>query len=131
MERTNTLENNRLTYYGFLEDKIISELTVVINSNDTMIKDINELINDKTVYLTGFRTDIDYQNKGYFKKLYKFVEQGLKNKGYKHLFLGFEPKEVKNMMIYFKYGFKEYIKTSSEQYSNGEKIIVNYYRKDL
>lgn len=35
------------------------------------------------------------------------------------------------MQIYFKWGFKSYIKTDYEYYPNGEKVIVNYYKKSI
>ena len=61
----------------------------------------------------------------------------LRNRGYKELCLGVEPCEVKNMQIYFKYGFTNYIKTNIE-YLPGKDInskpieeIVNYYYKEI
>ena len=64
------------------------------------------------------------------------MENDLKMRGYKKLTLGVEPCEDKNMMIYFKWGFTEFIKTDYEEYpvSNGkkhEKIMVNYYAKRI
>ena len=45
--------------------------------------------------------------------------------------LGIEPNEIRNMQIYFKWGFKSYIKTDYEYYPNGEKVMVNYYKKSI
>lgn len=59
------------------------------------------------------------------------MESNLKSKGFEILTLGVEPCEVRNILIYFNWGFTNYIKTSYEIYSDGEKIIVNYYGKDL
>ena len=65
------------------------------------------------------------------------MESDLKQRGYKRLTLGVEPCEVKNMMIYFKYGFTNFIKTDIEEYpkendkKEAEKILVNYYSKEL
>ncbi len=91
----------------------------------------DKLINETTAYLTGFRTNKEYNNKGYFSKLYKFMESDLKQKGYKSLTLGVEASEVRNMMIYFSYGFTKYIKSENETYPDGKSILVNYYQKDL
>ena len=58
-------------------------------------------------------------------------------RGYTTLTLGVEPSEIKNIMIYFKYGFTNYIKTDYEvEPSKNEKekpvkILVNYYSKNL
>ena len=33
----------------------------------------NNLVGEKTAYLTPFRTNKEFENKGYFSKLYKFT----------------------------------------------------------
>lgn len=74
----NMKENNTIVYYGILDGTIISEATAFIsNTNDT-----NELVNENTSYLSAFRTRKEYQGKGYFSKLYKFMEDDLKSRGY-------------------------------------------------
>lgn len=123
--------NNRIVYMGILEDKIITECTAIISENDLDIQNKEDLIGNGKVYLTAFRTNKEYENKGYFSKLYKFMEQDLISRGYKIFTLGVEPSEVRNIQIYFKWGFTKYIKTDYEYYPNGEKVIVNYYEKDV
>ena len=59
------------------------------------------------------------------------MEEDLKKKGFTSLTLGVEPSEIRNIQIYFKWGFTKYIKTDYEFYSDDEKIIVNYYEKKL
>ena len=77
----NMKEKNTIVYYGILNGTIISEATAFIsNTNDT-----NELINENTSYVSAFRTRKEYQGKGYFSKLYNFMENDLKNKGYTKL----------------------------------------------
>lgn len=39
--------------------------------------------------------------------------------------------EIRNIQMYFKWGFIKYIKTDYEYYSSGCKVIVNYYEKTL
>ena len=48
----------------------------------------------------AFRTIEDYQGKGYFSKLFKYMIDDLKNKGYKRVTLGVEPEETKNKKRY-------------------------------
>lgn len=127
----NNKNNYRISYYGYLDGEIISEATAIISPLDTTILNSEKLISNDMAYLTGFRTDSKYQNKGYFSKLYKFMEEDLKNRGFTKLSLGVEPQEVKNMMIYFKYGFTNYIKTATETYPTGKTITVNYYYKEI
>lgn len=63
-----------------------------------------------------------YRGKGYFSKLFKYMINDLKEKGYAKAIVGVKPKELINKEIYNHYGFTEYIKTSSELYPDGTKI---------
>ncbi len=121
--------NDAIVYYGLLDGLIICEATAIINKDAYIHGEY--LIDSDTAYLTGFRTNKEYEGMGYFSKLYKFMEDDLINKNYKHLTLGVEACEVRNMMIYFKYGFINYIKSDYEGYPDGKKILVNFYKKDL
>ena len=123
--------NNRIVYMGILDGKIITEATAIISEKDLDMQNKEDLVGNGKVYLSAFRTNKEHQNKGYFSKLYKFMENDLKEKGYKTLTLGVEPCETRNMQIYYKWGFNKYIKTYYEYYPNGEKVIVNYYKKDV
>ncbi len=77
----NMKEKNTIVYYGILNGTIISEATAFISNTD----DTNELVNEHTSYLSAFRTRKEYQGKCYFSKLYKFMENDLKNRGYTKL----------------------------------------------
>lgn len=77
----NMKEKNTIVYYGILNGTIISEATAFVSNTD----DTNELVNEHTSYLSVFRTRKEYQGKGYFSKLYKFMENDLKNRGYTKL----------------------------------------------
>lgn len=123
--------NTRIVYMGLLDNKIITEGTAITNSDDLDIQNKENLVGDKTAYLTAFRTNKEYENKGYFSKLYKYMEEDLKKRGFTTLTLGVEPQETRNIQIYFKWGFTNYIKTDYEYYPNGEKILVNYYSKQI
>ena len=131
----NAKEKRTIVYYGILNGRIISEATAMLSNID--VQNSDGLVDDTTIYLSAFRTVKEYQGKGYFSRLYKFMENDLKKRGYTALTLGVEPSEVKNMMIYFKYGFTNYIKTDYEiepPERDGEaptKIIVNYYKKEI
>ena len=59
------------------------------------------------------------------------MENDLKKRGFTSLTLGVEPNETRNILIYFKWGYTNYIKTAYEYYKEDEKVLVNYYRKDL
>ena len=132
-------DNSRIVYVLEKDGIIISEATAYIKE-EAFIGDINnieELLSDNRVYLSAFRTDKEYRGKGYFSKLFKFMIDDLKSRGYTEACLGVEPCEVTNMEIYFKYGFTNYIKTSIEYLPavNDESLpkeeIVSFYYKKL
>lgn len=133
----NIESGTRVSYYGILKGVTITEATVVISEKDENIQNKNMPVGDKIAYLTAFRTVEPYQGKGYFSKLYKYMENDLKSRGFTKVTLGIEPCEVKNMKIYFNRIFDAFIKTAYEKYpphSEGtepEKIMVNYYSKNL
>ena len=131
----NFKNKDTIVYHGILDGKVISEATAMLSKSE--VQNSEGLVDNNTVYLSAFRTIEEYQGKGYFSKLYKFMENDLAKRGYTTLTLGVEPSEIKNIMIYFKYGFTNYIKTAYEiepsKNENEEpvKILVNYYSKNL
>ena len=118
-----------ISYFGFLDDEIICEATAAIDPK--IVQNPESLVDNETAYLFAFRTNKEYRGQGYFSKLFKFMINDLKNKGYKRVTLGVEPEEVTNKAIYQKYGFTNYVKTCVESYPNGEKITVEYYSKEI
>ena len=116
-----------IPYYGILNGKIICECTAAIDAS--IVQNSENLIDDKTAYLFAFRTISEYENQGYFSKLFKFMLADLKTKGYKRVTLGVEPQEKRNKAIYTKYGFTEHIKDAQETYPDGTIIDVEYYGK--
>ena len=81
-----------IPYYGILNGKIICECTAAIDAS--VIQNSENLIDDKTAYLFAFRTISEYENQGYFSKLFKFMLADLKAKGYERVTLGVEPEEL-------------------------------------
>ena len=124
-------ENSTISYLGFLNNQIICEITAYIE-NSAFIGDISEssgLLSDNMAYLAAFRTNKEYEGKGYFSKLYRFVESDLKERGYTELSLGVGPEAVRNIEIYFHLGFREYIKTLIEKEQGQEEVILFYKKK--
>lgn len=118
-----------VTYYGKLNNKIICETTAMFDEN--IIQNSDKLVGGKTVYLCNFSTDKRHQGKGYFSKLFKFMIDDLKNRGYEKFTLGVEPTETKNIKIYQHLGFNEFIKSGKETYPDGTVIDVDYYEMEL
>lgn len=118
-----------IAYYGILNGKIICETTAVLDKG--IVQNSDDLVDDKTAYLCAFRTIDKYQGKGYFSKLFKFMIDDLKSKGYEKVTLGVEPNETGNLKIYQHLGFNEFIKSARETYPDGTVIDVDYYGMNL
>ena len=118
-----------IAFYGVLNGKVIAEATAVLDINE--VQNGDGLVDRKTAYLCAFRTVKRFQGKGYFSQLFSFMIEILKNRGYEKATLGVEPEDKTNLSIYKKYGFTEYIKSSSEKYPDGTEIIVDYYGMKL
>ena len=131
------LNGSKIVYIGILNDEIISEATVYVKEEAFIgdIEHIDNLISNERAYLCGFRTNKEHEGKGYFSKLYKYMENDLKEKGYRELCLGVEPTETKNISIYNKWGFTNFIKSTIEKVDfdkeDCEGVQVDFYYKDL
>lgn len=123
------INGQSIVYYGILNDKIICETTAMLDKR--IVQNSHCLVDDKTAYLCAFRTIGKYQSKGYFSKLFRFMINDLKNKGYEKFTLGVEPDETKNLKIYQHLGFDEFIKSAQETYPDGTVIDVDYYEMEL
>lgn len=106
-----------------------SEATAMLDK--TAVQNSDGLVDDKTAYLCAFRTIKKYQGKGYFSKLFRFMIDDLKSKGYKKVTLGVEPNETENLKIYKHLGFKEFLKSARETYPDGTVVDVDYYGMKL
>ena len=128
-------EKSTISYLGFLNGESICEMTAYVKDSAFIgdISDPSGLLDSGMAYLAAFRTNKEYEGKGYFGKLYKFVESDLKKRGYSELSLGVGPEAVRNIEIYFHLGFTNYIKTLVEKETeNGtvnEDVIIFYKKK--
>lgn len=114
-----------IPYYGILDGVIICEATAMVDPS--VVQNSAGLVDDNTVYLSAFRTISEFQGKGYFSKLFHYMIDDLRKKGYKKATLGVEPVEVENKEIYAHYGFTEFIKSGKEYYPDGTVIDVEYF----
>ncbi len=94
-----------------LNHTTIYEATAAISKN--VAQNSEGLIDKDITYLFAFRTNEEYRRKGYFSKLYKFIEEDLVKRGYKKLKLGVEHKNTQNLEIYNHLGFTRFRKENS------------------
>lgn len=128
-----TLENysqgHCLIYYGFLDGVVVCEATAHIHPHG--VQNSKDLVDEKSAYLCAFRTTLNYQRKGYFSVLFKFMIDDLRQRGFSQFTLGVESIEIKNKQIYEHYGFTTFIKSAQERYPDGTIIDVEYYKKSF
>ena len=118
-----------IAYYSILNGKIICETTAMLDKE--IVQNSDGLVDEKTAYLCAFRTIKKYQGKGYLSKLFRFMINDLKSKGYEKVTLGVEPTETENLEIYQHLGFNEFIKSAKEAYPDRTVIDVDYYGMKL
>lgn len=118
-----------IAYYGILNGKTICEATAMLDKG--FVQNSDGLVDEKTAYFCAFRTIEKYQGKGYFSKLFRFMIDDLKSKGYQKATLGVEPTETENLKIYQHLGFNGFIKSAQETYPDGTVIYVDYYGMEL
>ena len=122
-------DGTAITYVGELNGEVISQAVATLDPN--LVQNSEGLVDSTTAYLQAFRTKEEYQGQGYFSKVFRFMLNDLKSRGYKRVTLGVEPQEEKNKTIYKNYGFTEFIKSAPDYYPDGTSIDVEYYGKNL
>lgn len=124
--------NTRITYIGLLKDDIICDITVIIKPEGIQKEagNIEDIVNTKRAFLCGIKTNPQYENKGYFSKLFHFVEQELKKEGWKEISLAVEEGEKRTKSIYKHLGFNHYIGTEIKQ-GDGTIYTFHYYYKTI
>lgn len=125
-------KGTRITYIGKLGNDIICDATIIIKEEGIKKESskTDNLISDKRCFMCAVRTNEEYQNKGYFSKLYKYIEEDLKKRGYKEISLYVDVSETKNLLMYFHWNYINYIRTEIK-YSKTREYIFNYYYKEL
>ena len=123
----NAQAGRSIPYYGILDGAVICEATAVLNSE--FGKACRKW--DHAVELCAFRTNQEYRGKGYFSKLISFLQEDLKQKGYRRAIVGVEPEEKRNLEIYRHWGFTELVGTGTETYPDGTVIKIDFFGKKL
>ena len=125
----NFREGKTIPYYGILDGEIICEATAVIDPEPA--RRSRGLVDEQTAYLEAFRTNEPFRGQGYFSRLFAFMLEDLRRRGYRRVTLGVETGDMKNKAIYTHYGFTGYLATEQERYPDGTTVEVDYYAKTL
>ncbi len=126
---SNFLSERVLTYVGLLNGEFICECAAGLDPDS--INEGYRLIDEKTAYLSSFRTREEYRRKGYFSKLFRFVLRDLYMRGYRRVSVGVDPDETYNLAVYRHFGFSEKMFEGIHRFSNGREKTVEYYSMDI
>ncbi|MBQ4527007.1 MAG: GNAT family N-acetyltransferase [Clostridia bacterium] len=117
-------------FYGYLDGEMICQASAAVSTKDPYVQNKEHIMSEKCAYLFNFLTEKKYRGKGYFSKLYSYMENALREMGFEHLSLGVEPEDTENKERYKAYGFTELLYEGYEEF-DGMRIDVEYYRKSL
>ena len=123
------LEGKAIPYYGVLHGEVICEATAVISPD--AVRHGEGLVGGGAVYLCAFRTNEPCRGKGYFSRLFAFMLDDLRKRGYRTATLGVEVGDRKNRAIYTHYGFTRYIRTENDVYPDGSVITAEYFAREI
>ncbi len=133
--KENFVEGNknglRKTFFAFENGKYIGQGTLLLESDDKVLTGKGKAEIIKLELLPKYR------GKGIATKIYQKIESFAKKQKIKMLTIGVEPCEVRNMQIYFHWGFTTFLQCTSETYppktekDMGETITVLCYGKRI
>lgn len=124
-------DGKRKTFFAFDNGKYVGQGTLLLHGED---KDLTAYDRAEIIKL---EIEKEYRNKGIATLIYNKIEEYAKNSGIRYLTIGVEPCEIRNMQIYFHWGFTSFIKVITETYppetqgEEGETITVICYRKAI
>ena len=121
----------RKTFFAFDDEKYIGQGTLLLKGEDKV------LTGEGKAEIIKLEILPKYRGRGIATKIYKKIEEYAKANGVKILTIGVEPCEVRNMQIYFHWGFVDFLQCTTETYppkaegEKGETITVLCYSKKI
>ena len=121
----------RKTFFAFDEGKYVGQGTLLLESDDEV------LAGNGRAEIIKLEILPKYRGKGIAGVIYREIEKYAKSHKIKMLTIGVEPCEVRNMQIYFHWGFVNFLQCITETYppkvegEKGETITVLCYSKKI
>ncbi len=125
------LNGKRKTFFAFDNGIITVQCTLLLDSDDKV------MTGDGKAELIKLEIIPAYRNMRLATKIYNEVKKYAKSIGIKTLTIGVEPGEIKNMQIYFHWGFDTFLQIITEtypaknQFEKGETITVLCYCQNI
>ena len=122
----------RKTFFLFDEnEEYVGQGTLLLKSNDKIMTGENK------AEIIKFEINPEHRGKGFCSLIFREIEKYAKENNIKTLTIGVEPCEIRNMQIYFHWGFMNYLQCVTETFppreegGEGEVITVLCYSKDI
>ena len=121
----------RKTFFVFDNDRFAGQGTLLFESEDKV------MTGGGKAEIIKLELNEEYRGKGVATKLYQVLKDYAKSVGIKTLTIGVEPCEIRNMQIYFHWGFTEFLQCTTETYppendnTSGKVITVLCYSQEI
>ncbi len=121
----------RKTFFAFDNKKFIGQGTLLLDSEDKV------LTGNGKAEIIKLEIIKEERGKGIATKIYTTIKDYAKTAGIKTLTIGVEPCEIKNMQIYFHWGFTDFLQCKTETYppksenEAGKMVTVLYYSQNI
>lgn len=125
------LNGKRKTFFVFDNNKYIGQGTLLFESADSI------MTGNGKAEIIKLEIIKEERGKGIATKIYQKLKSYAKSVGIKILTIGVEPCEIRNIQIYFHWGFTNYLQCISETYppvntnDPGQKITVLCYSQEI
>ncbi len=125
------LNGKRKTFFVFDNNKYIGQGTLLFENQDSI------MTGNGKAEIIKLEIIKEERGKGIATKIYQKLKSYAKSVGIKTLTIGVEPCEVRNMQIYFHWGFTNYLQRITETYppvnenDSGQKITVLCYSQEI
>lgn len=105
----------------------VGEETLLFSPQCSAVRGRLELANgNDTANLNALRIDKRFEGGGHISKLVKIMEKYAFDRGFRHITIGVEARETRNLSIYLHWGYNRFVTSCGE-----EGALVLYYQKDL
>lgn len=128
---TENISGKRKTFFVFDNDLYIGQGTLLFESKDKV------MTGNGKAKIIKLEIKENYRGKGIATKIYNALKDYAKSVGIDTLTIGVEPSEIRNMQIYFHWGFTNFLQCYTETYppqndgDDGETITVLCYSQKI
>lgn len=121
----------RKTFFAFENKKFVGQGTLLFESDDKV------MTGNGKAEIIKLEIEKEYRGKGFATKIYQTIKDYAKSAKINTLTIGVEPCEVKNIQIYFHWGFTNFLQCTKETYppknknGEGQTITVLCYSQKI